>query len=111
MGRILLILGAAFALTLAVEMPIAYFFMGGRSRLYPVFLCNLLTNPALNVTLLLLVRFWGADVYYPALIVLELSVVFIEAAVLRRLCDLSTKRALAMSLALNAASYIAGALL
>ena len=104
-------IAGAFALTLIVELALAFFLFGGKGRLYPVFLCNLLTNPALNVIIILVTGLFGAGAYWPCLVLLEIAAVLIEARVLWLLCGLSAKKALAISLALNAASFCVGLLL
>ncbi|MBP7402839.1 MAG: hypothetical protein KBA30_09505 [Clostridia bacterium] len=77
---------------------------------YYSLLGNLLTNPALNLLLLLAVRMAGAAAYWPALAVLEAGAVTVEAVVLRMLCGFSPCRALIVSLMLNVLSFGAGRL-
>lgn len=78
---------------------------------YCSLLCNLLTNPALNFLLLVAVKSFGADAYAPALFVLEAAAVLVEGFVIRLLCGFSRRKAAAVSLFLNALSFLAGALI
>ena len=75
---------------------------------YYSLLVNLLTNPALNVLLTAAASLLGASAYIPALIVLELLALAVEALVYRRLCDYSTGKAFAVSALLNAVSFALG---
>jgi len=79
-----------------------------RQYVYYSFLCNLLTNPALNLLLALTVTLLGAAWYWPAVAVLELAVVFIEAYVYRLLCGFPFSKALGVSTLLNLASFLIG---
>ncbi len=104
-------LARALALTSAVEgLLVLLIFRRWRYVYYSV-LCNLLTNPALNVLLSLGVFALGAYVYTPLLILLELAVLLIEAYVYRLLCGFSSARALTLSALLNASSFCAGLLI
>lgn len=82
-----------------------------RDFVYYSLLCNLLTNPALNLILLLAVNLAGLEAYLPALIAAELAAVLVEAWVLRLLCRFRLSKALVLSLLLNAVSFAAGLLL
>jgi len=77
---------------------------------YYSFLCNLLTNPALNLVLLLAVNLLGLAAYLPTLIIAELTVFLLEAWILKLLCRFRLRQALLTSLLLNLASAIAGLL-
>lgn len=72
-------------------------------------LCNLLTNPALNVAAALLLPFlegvagWAV---YPAVAALEAAVVLAEALVYRYLCGFKLKSALFLSFMLNLSSFL-----
>lgn len=100
----------AFLLTQAVELPCGLLF-GGKRALWPVFLCNMLTNPLMNLLLLLGTWAMGAEAYVPLLAVLEAAVVAGEALLLRAMCGFSLVKALMASLTLNAASFCTGLLL
>lgn len=96
-----------FTATALVEGGAMWLFYGGRRLVYYSALCNLLTNPMLNVLLALAVVRLGAD-YAATLLVLELAAVVAEAIVYRLLADFSIARALALSFVLNALSYSFG---
>ena len=87
------VLFRVFALTLLVEMPVA-FFVWGKRGLYPVFLGNLLTNPLLNILLIFCVSLWGLAAYTPALVVLEVAAVVAEGEVIGALLGEKRLRAL-----------------
>ena len=74
-------------------------------------LCNLLTNPAANLLVLLAVLLLGGEAYVPALALVECIVVGVEAVVYRLLGQISKRRALWLSLLVNALSFLAGLLL
>lgn len=99
-----------FAVTAALECGLAALLFRNRRVLYAVFLCNLLTNPAMNLLLGLLVYRWGPAAYWWGLGVLEAAVAVAEAAVLRALCRWDWKKALPVSLLLNGLSCGVGLL-
>jgi hypothetical protein len=77
---------------------------------YYILLCNLLTNPAINI-ILYVVYYFFPSAYYSALISLEIIVVLIEARILKLLCGFTVKKSLLVSFVLNAFSYFVGLLL
>ena len=104
-----LLLLLCFLLTLIIEE--ALLLIARRPRLhYACLLANLLTNPALNL-LLLLIGGPFPRLYWPALVLLELAAVAAEAWVYRSLTDWPRRRAFLLSLGLNAASFGLGALI
>ena len=100
----------ALALTIVVECGLSLFFRS-KQLTYAVLLCNLLTNPLLNLLLLLFVMFFGREFYYVVLVALELVVVGVEAFVIRLLTDYRPAKALLLSFFFNAASYSVGLLI
>ena len=74
---------------------------------YYSFLCNCMTNPALNVLILGIYNYTELG-YYGPLAVLEILAWLAEALVYMRLCDFSQGKALAVSLVLNVLSFGAG---
>lgn len=78
---------------------------------YYSFLCNIITNPALNLILLAIIQCLGAAYYRASLIILESAAVFVEAYVMMLLSTLSFKKALAVSALMNSVSCIIGILL
>lgn len=115
MAEALLSLGRALLLTVAVEAPVAWL-CGLRSWRGQgvLLLVNVITNPLLNLTLALAAMAGLHTVRSPfdaALIALECVVVMSEALMLKAALALPTRKAFLISLAANAASYLAGALL
>ncbi len=107
MAAVLLRFALALVLTVAAEGLIALVWQRRLRVVYASVLCNLLTNPALNLALLLLAapapgRDW---IYYLGLAVGEIAAVFIEAAVYQSLCRWKFTFALLFSAVLNAASF------
>ncbi len=103
----LLQLVTAFLLTLAVECGLALFWKS-KQLLYAVFLCNLLTNPLLNLLLMLWVTFTGPRFYWVVVAVLEIGVVAVETAVLRGMLGYDRRKALGLSALFNVYSFGAG---
>ena len=104
----LLALGGAFLLTVVLEGGALLLAVRRRRPVYVSFLCNLLTNPAANALVAGLTLWLGVGAYYPCLLVTELAIVWMEAAVYRLLLGLSWRRAGLWSLGLNAFSCLAG---
>lgn len=99
-----------FVLTVLIEGLVMLALFRSWRRVYYSFLCNLLTNPALNYLLILAGSlFVGA--YAPMLILLEAAVVIIEAFVYKELFPIKLLPAIGVSLLLNAASFSVGLLL
>ena len=100
----------ALALTILIECGLSLVFRS-RQLTYTVLLCNLLTNPLLNLLMFLILYFLGLRFYYPLLAVLEIAVVFVEAFVIRLMMHYRPLKAILVSLLFNAASFFAGLLL
>lgn len=77
---------------------------------YNTLLCNLLTNPLLNVLLWIGVRVFGVVWYWPLFCVLETLVVISEAFLLASLCSFRLKTAFGVSFLLNSVSLLTGIL-
>jgi hypothetical protein len=84
---------------------------GRRDYTYYSLLCNVLTNPMLNLLLCLLVLVFSSEIYIPTLIILETIVVIVEAYVYKILCHFPKKEALKLSLLLNVFSYLIGVII
>lgn len=106
----LLWLPTCLALTVAIECGAAALLFRQRHKVYAVLLCNLLTNPLVNLTLLLVSAF-APEHYAPALALLEAGALLAEGWLLAQLLPLPRLRALALSLLLNALSFGIGLLL
>lgn len=102
-------LAAAFALTAAAEGAIVLAIFRKPLFVYYSLLWNLLTNPALNLCLLL-AAYCGAA-YAPSVLIGEICVVVAEALLIRMLLGLPPVKAALLSLLLNAASFLLGFLL
>jgi len=98
------------AATLLVEGLIIALWFHRRDYVYYSVLCNLLTNPSLNLALLIAVRRIGGEYYTITLAVLEIAAVLAEAFVLRLLCRFRPAKALLVSCTMNAGSLLAGML-
>lgn len=97
-----------FILTVLLEGILALVLFRSREAVYASFLCNMLTNPALNLILQITVSLFGIRTYLPTLVVLEVLVLFVEGGIYHFLCRWEWKKALAVSLLLNGASLLTG---
>lgn len=102
----------AFSLTVIIEgivIELIYsFFNFGLNRLkvfYFSFLCNLLTNPALNLIAALF------KIRFPHILILEVLVVTIEGFIYNLLTNRSKKACFILSFILNGCSYFIGFIL
>jgi hypothetical protein len=98
----------AFVLTVLIECTSMFLIFKSKQFVYYVFLCNLLTNPALNLIALGVEYIWGAFGYKLSIIILEIGVVIVEAYIIRLLCGFKTKKSILISTVLNSLSYGAG---
>lgn len=106
--EIALILFASLALTVFAEGVLtAIWFKNGRMVYFSV-LCNLITNPALNILVIAAVSAFGAAAYVPAVTLMELAVVAVEAYIWRSLCRFSWGKALWIAFITNLLSFGAG---
>ena len=105
---IYLLLLLYLTLTVVIEGLAVFALFSRKDYLYYSFLANLLTNPALNLLLSALITYLGVSYYYPVLLILEFTVVLVEAYVYRYLTELSWKHCLLLSLVLNGLSFLLG---
>lgn len=96
------------ALSILIEGALAYALLRSWRFVYVTLLCNLLTNPVVNLLTFAALRFLPG-LYWVALIALELAAVLVEARVYTLLYGMANRRALFLSLLINAVSYGAGA--
>jgi len=101
----------ALLLTVAIECAAVLIVFRQKKYVYYCVLCNLLTNPALNLLLSIFVSLFGVRAYYPVLIPAEIAVIFIEAAVYDYICGFGMRKAVKLSALLNAISFTVGSLL
>lgn len=105
----------ALAITLASELAVSLVFIRShvartRELLVTVTLMNLITNPALNLALILVTTYARAT-YYPTLVAGEAIVFSAEALILHLTLRLSGSRAALVSLILNLSSFLIGTIL
>lgn len=100
-------------LTIAAEGILIYFITRKTKYIWYSAICNIITNPALNLILFFFGTYSGASVkaQYILLAALEAAVVVIEGLFYRALLSRKLSYTLPLSLALNAASFAAGYLL
>lgn len=103
------------ALTCIFETLTLLFFKDRKDWIKPVLICNVLTNPVLNMIypflqeLLEGAREYALSVYL--LLALEVGVVFLETWLLGFFVEKSYKRRLGVSVAINVASFVVGLIL
>ena len=108
---IYVVFAGCFLLTVIIEGTVMALIFRRRDFVYYTFLCNLLTNPALNLLLAASLLLLGTGYYGVVLIILEVAALIIEAYVLKLLCGFQWKKALGVSALLNILSFAAGILL
>ena len=108
--RLYLYLGflRALLLTLLIEGAAISLIFKSKKYVYYSILCNLLTNPALNLILWAAVRVFGIDAYYPTLFMAEVTVVVVEAIMYRYICGFGIRKAVLLSAFLNILSFMVG---
>ncbi|HTX90850.1 MAG TPA: hypothetical protein VMC09_06500 [Anaerolineales bacterium] len=101
----------ALLLTVAIEGAVAWAFAFRTVRAQlAVAMVNCLTNPALNL-LLLILAWLGVKVGLPPVTALEVGVIFVEWGLYIYAFGGPKRRLFVLSLAANAASFLAGLLL
>lgn len=108
MTALLTILGPLM-MTLLLEVPLGVLILKNRQAFVPLCLINILTNPVLNASLLILFSLTQSyPIYYTALVLGELVVFIGESFLLRLTLGLPLKRALMLSTVLNSVSLFLG---
>ncbi len=103
---------SALLLTIAVESIPLLFCKPRKDWLIAGLLCNCATNPVLNIIRIVFYSLWQNHMALLCLtVVLELSVVIVEAWLYRLLTDGSRPRCFTLSLICNCLSVLAGLLL
>ncbi len=96
-------------MTLLLEVPLGMLILKNRGAFIPLTLVNLLTNPALNASLLVLFSLTQSyPLYYTALAIGEAIVFIGEGFLIRTMLGVQTKRALLLSTILNSVSLFLG---
>lgn len=108
MGQVYSI-ATAFVLTVILECGLACLFRD-KQLVYPVFLCNMLTNPAMNIILQLYYQFISQNHLWLVILVMEISVTVTEAFLLYKMTSYSLKKSALLSLLLNSVSCGVGLL-
>ena len=100
---------SALLLTLAIEVPLGTLLIKRKDSLIPLILINILTNPALNLTLTIIFSLMQSiSLYWIAVVIGEIAVFIGEGFLIRFLCNLSLKQAIIISTVINAVSLILG---
>ena len=111
MGLFLFII-CQLGLTILIEGTVILLWHKSKEMLVDSLYVNLLTNPIVNLTILLL---YGANLSLNAMlairIALEINVVFIEAIAYKFMLDCKFKETLFLSFILNLTSFVAGEIL
>ena len=107
----LVLIFAALALTLIVELPVAALFSKKKRLLCAVALVNVLTNPLLNLFLYFSAAMNLISQSLVLILALEAMVVLAEAGLLVWARAGKRKEMLFLSLAMNACSFVAGLLI
>ena len=98
-------------LTVALEGAVILVVFRRKKYVYYSVLCNLLTNPAMNLLLAVSFSLFGEGAYWLTLVLVELAVVIVEAAVYNYICEFGIKKAAMLSVLLNVSSFSAGILI
>lgn len=109
-----LLLARNLLLTVLIEGALVLVFTKDKKTLYHSVLVNMLTNPLVNLFLLLwnsFVPFLQVPYYYIATAFLECAAILTECLLYYKMGDFGLKKAFIASFGLNAASYSVGLLL
>ncbi len=110
---LLLLLLRNLILTVLIEGVLVIIFTKRKSTAYHSVLVNTLTNPLVNITLILFSSFAVLPVapyYYILLAILEIAAFITEGILYNKMGDFSLKKAFFASFLLNASSFGMGAL-
>lgn len=99
-----------FILTNFIECGIVLTRFKSRKWAYCIFLCNLLTNPALNFISLVVYSFLNTKLYWVSVIFIEIIVFLLEAYVIYLVMNISKNKALLWSFIINSSSFLIGIL-
>ena len=109
MSKFIIALALTCALTCIAEV-IPLLFFGDRCRLVKTsVLCNVVTNPVLNVIVAMVLVYTNSyAIYYIVLVLLEILVLLVEGLYYKHFCEIKLKRALLISLLANIVSFVVG---
>ena len=108
LDRYLLWFSLHLLFTVCIEAAIAAICFRNRAVVSTTLLCNLLTNPVLNLLLIICLKAVGIQFYWPVVLFLEIITVFTEAAILKLLTCCTARQTVWMSLLLNGSSFLIG---
>lgn len=109
MSRFIIALVLTCCLTCIAEFVPLLFLKNRWSFVRTSILCNIVTNPVLNVVVaMVLVYTNDYTAYYIVLAFLEIAVVFVEGLYYKRFVGIEYKKAVLVSLIANVCSYVAG---
>ena len=111
MSSIYLVFLWSFLLTLVIEGIVILIIFRRKKYVYYSMLCNLLTNPAMNLLLAASVILFGVNTYYLTLVLAELAVILVEATVYNYVCRFGIRKSVLLSTFLNILSCVAGLLI
>lgn len=101
----------AFLITCGIEGVCVYYYTGKKQMIRYSLVCNAVTNPALNI-FILMARPACSFVPYPVFIgLLEFLVVVVETFLYKKMTSLSRKDCFVLSLLSNTASFCVGLLI
>ena len=99
-----------FLFTALIEGILIYLLYRKKEFVYYSILCNMLTNPSMNLLLFFVTKVFGYAYYYIILMVLEIIVVLVEAFIYKLLSNLKISKSLLLSALLNFMSFLFGLL-
>ncbi len=106
-NEIIIELLSALAFTIIIEGIVVVLITRKANTLLVSVACNLLTNPLINI-LLIVVSIYEMKLYYPLMAVFEILVVIAEYFIYRVATDESKKRCVIMSVVANVLSFAIG---
>lgn len=109
MGQIIKILLKLFIATCIFEIIPLLFFKNRGKRIATSLLCNIVTNPLLNVILFLVSALVpNQAIYIVVLLILELAVVALESFIIYNVMDENVTKCIKVSAICNAFSFLMG---
>lgn len=111
MTRLIISLLRLLALTVLIEGVAVIYFKPRKRVLLASVLGNILTNPLLNIAVIIVGFKFGSTVYVTAVICGELLAIIAETTVYRVLTGLNVRRCFMISMLANCVSYFVGVML
>lgn len=102
----------SFLITLVIETTVAYILkIKDKKDILNVILVNLLTNPLLNAIIITINIFIGIFERNIVLLILEISIIFIEGFIYHKVLNYKKINAYLLALILNFSSYFIGTII